>query len=80
MLTCALLITSSHSRRYRVSGADAIAEGLVDEVKLDASVKRLLRPMFQMGLFDPVDDAENQPYESDSIDDSSMTHPLRFFG
>ena len=38
---------------YRMFGAAAIAQGLVTHTQLDASVKRLLRPMFQLGLFDP---------------------------
>ena len=38
---------------YHVSGAEAIDKGLVTEAMLNASVRRLLRPMFQLGLFDP---------------------------
>ena len=38
---------------YGAFGAAAIKDGLVTEQQLDASVRRLLRPMFQLGLFDP---------------------------
>ena len=44
---------------YGKFGADAIAGGLVTEQQLNASVRRLLRPMFQLGLFDPPD---GQPF------------------
>ena len=37
----------------------AMAEGLLTEDMLDASVRRLLRPHFQIGLFDPT---EGQPF------------------
>ena len=40
---------------YHQYGTQAIAEGLVTEKELNASVRRLLRPHFQIGLFDPVD-------------------------
>lgn len=36
-----------------------MAEGLITEKELNASVRRLLRPQFEMGLFDPI---EFQPY------------------
>ena len=44
---------------YHQFGATAIAQGLVTEKELNASVRRLLRPHFQLGLFDPV---ESQPW------------------
>eukprot|EP01051_Picozoa_sp_SAG22_P006314 SAG22_NODE_407_length_10957_cov_5.081691_7_plen_463_part_00 len=44
---------------YHEFGMQAISEGLVTEEMLDASVRRLLRPHFQLGLFDP---AESQPW------------------
>lgn len=40
---------------YRQFGTQAIEQGLVTERELNASVRRLLRPHFQIGLFDPVD-------------------------
>jgi beta-glucosidase-like glycosyl hydrolase len=38
---------------YRQFGDQAFTTGLLEEAELDASVRRLLRPMFQLGLFDP---------------------------
>eukprot|EP00912_Choanoflagellata_sp_UC4_P002392 UC4_evm6s1505 len=38
---------------YRNFGSDAISDGLVTEEHLNASIRRLLRPHFLLGLFDP---------------------------
>jgi len=44
---------------YKGFGMQAVAEGLITEKEVNASVRRLLRPHFELGLFDPI---EGQPY------------------
>jgi len=51
---------------YRVSGMAAIQAGLVAERELNASIRRLLRPHFQLGLFDPP---AGQPFTGYTWDD-----------
>ena len=44
---------------YKGFGMQAVKAGLVTEKELNASVRRLLRPHFKIGLFDPI---EGQPW------------------
>ena len=44
---------------YKDFGMQAVAEGLITEKEVNASLRRLLRPHFELGLFDPI---EGQPY------------------
>ena len=50
---------SGCSQVYKGFGMQAVAEGLITEKEVNASVRRLLRPHFELGLFDPI---EGQPY------------------
>ena len=51
---------------YTAFGDEAIATGLVTEAMLNVSVRRMLRPLFQLGLFDPI---AEQPYTMLGWDD-----------
>ena len=37
---------------------DAVKQGLLTEAEIDVALKRMLRPRFELGLFDPLDTRE----------------------